>query len=184
MNTLSLLASCLFSLSLCMGFSGDRSPQKPIQVKRGVGFLDLKIGSSKLKHVEEAMSLNYQSAVFNYSASDKTVTTLDYEELGIRFQFSGKGGRSTLDYIYLEHPFDGSTVKGIKIGENSMNEVEKAYGYRDWKISGQDLYKEYSGIAFYVRADRRVGFQDLDHQLKLDHEFADHKVYKIILSGK
>ena len=166
---------------LLAGLFSFKGPHTTVTVLPGRGLTGIEIGKSQVKDVQGLIAQHFKATIYDYHMTHQTHATLNYEELGMRFQFIGKNRQPKLKYIYLTKPFKGETPEGIRLGKSTFQDVIEAYGEHPWKLSGHDIYKEYEGISFYAKSPVRLHFQDLANKEKLDKLFLNAKIYKFIV---
>jgi hypothetical protein len=118
-------------------------------ITEGVGIAGILIDKSTAADVVSAFGKKYTVTTHNeYSRS------IQYSDLGLSFYYCLKDKQKT---IFLIEVLQGTTSKGIVIGQSTLKDVSDLYGEEDDKncTSGSCVY-EYKGVQFYVEGPNNI----------------------------
>jgi len=91
---------------------------------------------------------------------------MKYIKKGLIFNFTKEEGKpEMLTSIEIFPPFIVRTKEGIILGQSTLDDVVKTYGYGQWGYSNknQQVTKTYDGIAFYVTNKKNIKEFDKDY---------------------
>ncbi|MBN1638555.1 MAG: hypothetical protein JW866_06300 [Ignavibacteriales bacterium] len=137
-----------------------------------IGIKGAIIGQSTKEEILQNFGKEYEEIIHN-----KYSVEMNYSDLGISFFYGYKDPFKTIFSIRLEYPFQGETLRGIKLGESRAQEVIDKYGQKNWTTSqsGNTWYLSYPGIEFHVEKDGT-----LPTDLNFDAIYL-HKLIKVIV---
>jgi hypothetical protein len=135
---------CFLSLTAAAANAQNNKPsaQKPNVIKEGSGIEGIVVGKSTMDDVIKKFGKDY-----NWITNKKYSYQMAYAKLGLSFYICQSDKRKEIFVIEIKSPYRAKTSRGVRLGQSTVEEIEKTYGKLKSGL-------EYRGISFYYN---RVG---------------------------